>query len=186
MAWIDTIDVEEAEGALEDVYDEIAGERGKIANIMEVQSLAPEAMLEHMELYAELLFGDSGLSREEREMIATVVSSANDCPYCVQHHGVALDAYWDDEALVERFAADWRTLGHLSDRQRAMLRYAEALTENPAAIGEGDVEALRDAGLEDEEILRVNLVASYFNFVNRIAEGLGVEATPEERSGYDY
>lgn len=68
----------------------------------------------------------------------------------------------------------------------ALVRYALALTRTPAGVSEAHVQELRDAGLSDREILQANLVVSYFNFVNRIAEGLGVEATPEEVEGYRY
>jgi len=185
MAWIETIDEEDAEDELADVYERIADERGKIANIMKVHSLEPQTMLDHVELYTTLLFSRSGLGREQREMIATVVSDANDCEYCVHHHAVALKAYWRDEKRLEAFVAEWRSLD-LSDRERAMLEYAERLTEAPDELRESDVEALREAGFDDREILQINLVASYFNFVNRIAEGLGVDFTPEEMAGYDY
>ncbi len=60
-----------------------------------------------------------------------------------------------------------------------MLEYAAKLTKRPADVGREDVELLREAGLDDREILDVAEVASYFNFVNRMAEGLGVEM--EER-----
>lgn len=185
MAWIETIDEADADGELAEVYETITNERGKIANIMQVHSLEPQAMLDHMELYTTLMFSGTGLGREECEMIATVVSRANDCDYCVQHHAVALQAYWRDERRLEAFVAEWRSLD-LSERHVAMLEYAETLTADPGAIEESDIETLREVGFDDEEILRINLVASYFNFVNRIAEGLGVEFTAEEKAGYNY
>ncbi len=61
-----------------------------------------------------------------------------------------------------------------------MLDYAVKLTKAPATVAEADVEAMRQAGLSDEDILHVNLITSYFNFVNRIAEGLGVAFDPAE------
>ena len=67
-----------------------------------------------------------------------------------------------------------------------MLDYAVKLTEAPSSVTEADVEAMRRAGFSDAAILDVNLITSYFNFVNRIAEGLGVAFDPEEMSGYRY
>jgi uncharacterized peroxidase-related enzyme len=186
MSWIDIVDEADADGRLAETYDAIADERGKVANIMRVHSLQPEAMRAHMELYTTLMFRQASLSRETCEMIATAVSTANDCDYCRHHHGVALDAYWDDEARLEQFVEDWRSLDDLSERHRAMLDYAESLTDSPDAVEEADLDRLREVGLEDDEILSLNLVASYFNFVNRIAEGLGVEFDDDEMQGYDY
>lgn len=77
-------------------------------------------------------------------------------------------------------------LADLSERESALVRYALTLTRTPTAVDREDVEALRRAGLSDEEILQANMITSYFNFVNRIAEGLGVDAPPEEVEGYQY
>jgi uncharacterized peroxidase-related enzyme len=185
MTWIRTIDAEDAGEDLSRVYDRISRERGKLSNIMRVQSLHPKAMQAHMDLYMSIMFGRSGLSREEREMIAVVVSAANGCEYCVRHHAAALSAYWRDEARVERFAADFRS-GEMSERLRAVLEYADALTREPGSVTEEHIQTMRGNGLSDEEILSVNLIVAYFNFVNRIAEGLGVEITAEEVRGYKY
>lgn len=67
---------------------------------------------------------------------------------------------------------DWRDL---TTAERMMLEYARNLTIDPASVSEEDVLALRAAGFSDRAILEINLAASYMNFVNRIAEGLGVE-----------
>ncbi len=113
------------------------------------------------------------------------VSAANQCRYCVAHHSAALQAYWKDEERVRRAAADLRSL-ELPGRMRAMAEYASVLTRDPSSVREEHIHAMRAEGLVDEDILAVNLVTSYFNFVNRIAEGLGVELSPEEVAGYQY
>jgi uncharacterized peroxidase-related enzyme len=185
MAWIRTIDPEDADGPLAGVYERISGARGKVSNIMTAQSLDPAAMEAHLDLYVSLLFSRSGLSREEREAIAVVVSAANGCEYCVSHHAAALQAYWKDEARVRRLAEDFEG-AEPGARLASILAYARLLTLDPRQVSEAHVRAMRDHGLSDEEILGVNLIAAYFNFVNRIAEGLGVESTAEEAAGYRY
>jgi uncharacterized peroxidase-related enzyme len=185
MAWIETIPEADAQGPLRAVYDRIAGARGKVSNIMRVQSLHPGAMAAHLDLYLSVMFERSGLRRAEREMIAVVVSAANGCPYCARHHAEALRVLWRDDARVARLAEDHRQ-ADLSPREAALCAYAEALTREPAAVTEADVDALRTAGLSDRDVLDANLTASYFNFVNRIAEGLGVAFTEEEAGGYRY
>ena len=67
------------------------------------------------------------------------------------------------------------TAASLTARERAILDYAVKLTRTPEAMERGDVDALRAAGLEDDEILDVCQVTAYFAFVNRMADGLGVE-----------
>ena len=70
--------------------------------------------------------------------------------------------------------ADWRTAS-LAEPDRAMLEYVSRLTLEPWAVTRDDVEALREAGFGDAAILDICQVAAYFAFVNRLADGLGVE-----------
>ena len=81
MAHLRLIDVEEATGALKREYDEAMARAGKVFNIVKAMSLRPGVLKRSMELYKGIMFGSSGLSRIERELLATVVSRANDCHY---------------------------------------------------------------------------------------------------------
>lgn len=183
MPWIKIIDETEAKGQLKEIYEELKRKRGKIANIMKIHSLNPQAMKKHLNLYVTLMFGKSDLTREERELIAVVVSAMNGCKYCVTHHANALNHYWKDSARIQRFIQDFRSV-ELPERAQRMLEYAVKLTKTCSTINLSDIEKLRECGFKDEEILNINLITSYFNFVNRIALGLGVEFTPEEAQGY--
>lgn len=185
MAWIDTIHEQEAEGQLKTVYDSITGARGKMSNIMRVHSLHPEAMKAHMDFYLEIMFGRSGIKRAERELLGTVVSVANACPYCIHHHAEALNHYWKDQDRIERLKSDFRS-AELSTRELALSEYAHALTQNPAGSSEPAIQALREAGLDDRDVLDVTLITGYFNFVNRVALGLGVTFSEEEMRGFNY
>ncbi len=80
----------------------------------------------------------------------------------------------NDDAKVEAIEKNY-TGAPLTGRERAILDYARKLTEAPASVTREDVVTLRNAGLKDDEILDVCQVASYYNYVNRIADGLGVE-----------
>jgi uncharacterized peroxidase-related enzyme len=91
----------------------------------------------------------------------------------VTHHRRGLRRLLKDDALLERIDADWRTAG-LGDKRLAMLAYAVKLTDTPAEMTEADVISLRDAGYSDRDILDINEVVSYYAYVNRIADGLGV------------
>jgi uncharacterized peroxidase-related enzyme len=185
MAWIKFIDEAGAKGDLKKLYEELSEKRGKVANIMRIQSLNPEAMKAHIDLYLSLMFTESGLTREQRELIGTVVSAVNNCQYCVQHHALALNHYWQDEERLKRFFRDYKSF-ELPDKERKMLDYAIKLTTDPHSIIEEDIRALHRVGFSDEDILNINMIISYFNFTNRIALGLGVKFTPEEVKGYKY
>ncbi len=79
--------------------------------------------------------------------------------------------------MVDRFAADWRTAG-LDGATTALLAYTEKLTNTPQLCDESDVEKMRAAGWDDRAIHDATQVCAYFNYINRIADGLGVE--PED------
>ncbi len=177
MSWIDEVDVSEAEGRLAEIYQELIEKRGKVSNILKVHSLNPDAMGSHLDLYMNIMFGKSGLSRAEREAIGVVVSAENDCAYCVKHHAEALKRYIkDDETLTMLMTADG--LETLEPRLSNIVRHAEKLTSAPGAMTESDLGELRAVGLSDNDILDITLIAAYFNFVNRMADGLGVELEP--------
>ena len=81
MAYIDIIEPEDATGLLKEEYDQAQRNVGHIANILKVLSRSPGALKTMMQTYSACMFGTSDLSRAQREMLATVVSSANECFY---------------------------------------------------------------------------------------------------------
>ncbi len=83
-----------------------------------------------------------------------------------------------DESLVAALITDYKTAA-ISDTGRAMLTYVDKLTRRPASITATDVSALRRAGFTDSAILDICQVAAYYAFVNRLADGLGVEVESE-------
>lgn len=185
MAWIQTIEENQADEILKEVYENIKGRRGKLSNIIKVQSLNPGAMLAHMDLYLQLMFGNSSLRREIRELIGVVVSATNHCKYCVNQHAEALNFFWKDKDRIEKLLLDFEAIDFPENIQ-ALLNYAIKLTLYPQSVDEDDVLTLREVGYSDENILNINLIVSYFNFVNRIVSGLGVESSQEEKNGYHY
>lgn len=81
MAFIRTIPESEADGDVAEAYRTVADPQGRVANILKVESLSPQALRAHYALYRQLMFARGPLSRPERELIAVVVSHANDCEY---------------------------------------------------------------------------------------------------------
>ena len=81
MAWIKTVDVQEAQGPLKRHYDAAIQRAGKVWNIVSSMSLKPDLLRSSIQLYQTLMHGPSGLTRAQREMIAVVVSRVNDCYY---------------------------------------------------------------------------------------------------------
>ncbi len=81
MAWIATVPETSADGELRQAHLKVRASRGEVANIYQVQSVHPRVMTAHLELYRELMFGRSELTRAEREAIALAVSATNGCRY---------------------------------------------------------------------------------------------------------
>jgi uncharacterized peroxidase-related enzyme len=185
MAFIKTIAPEDADGELRKIYTELEKSRGKIAEVHKIQSLNPDALVAHMELYLTIMFGKSPLKRYQREMLGVVVSAGNRCEYCINHHEQALLAYWKDEEKSRLLISNHSELD-LSDADRLLCELAEDLTHNEKQEYSGHISGLRNAGLEDRVILDAVQVIAYFNFVNRMVLGLGVEFSGEEMKGYKY
>ena len=92
----------------------------------------------------------------------------------MEHHGAALHLITKDSNLVESLKEDYQKVP-LDDKERAILDYAVKLTKNPHSVTDKDVEVLKEIDCSDTEILDICQITSYFNFVNRMAEGLGVQ-----------
>ena len=186
MARIKIIDHPESEGRLREIYEEIVQKRGKLASVHKVQSLRPESIVHHMDLYMEIMFSRSELSRAEREMMAVVVSNANGCRYCRLHHVTALAHYWRDDIKMHKCLENFEDAG-LTERQLELCRFAEHLTLHPSAHEASDFTVfLKEYDISDAGVLDAVLVVAYFNFVNRIVLSTGLEPDENEIKGYKY
>ena len=185
MTWIKTVSHEEASGRTREVYDRILKERDHVANIFLAQGLDPSVLEKNMELYQEILLGEGPLSREEREMMAVIVSAANRCAYGAVHHCEALEKVEHDSGVLYKLMKEYSQKAE-TPRNKALLAYAAKVTLDPKDITADDIADMREAGLSDEEILRATLVAAYFNFSNRISLSLGVDLEKGRTRNYRY
>jgi len=174
MAWIETIHESEATGDLAALYKRVGNPDGSVDNVMKVHALNPTSLRAHFDLYVQAMHKPSPLSRAEREMVATEVSRLNGCDYCLAHHNLGLRRLLPPERHDAAEALREGDHTGLNDRERAMVEYARKLTLAPHDMEEGDVSALRAAGLDDRSILDLAQCIGYFNYVNRIVTGLGV------------
>jgi len=149
-----------------------------VDNVLRVHSLRPNTMRGHMALYKAALHDDANtLPVWLQETIGTYVSKLNDCPYSVANHWANAAHLIGDAARAEKIEAalDARSPQDVFDgAELAMLHYAEKLTVLPGAMEKSDIDELKNAGVDDGEILEVNQIIGYFNYVNRCLNGLGV------------
>ena len=185
MPHIKVIEHHEAEGELKEIYDNLVKSRGKLAEVHKIQSLNPKSIVNHMDFYLTIMFGKSPLKRYQREMLGVVVSRANNCAYCQKHHLEALNFYWKDDEKAEKFRNDFTSV-ELSPVDNLLCQYAKELTINPSVDTKTKfIDPLKKFGLSDRAILDANLIISYFNFVNRMVLGLGVNLE-QDGGGYKY
>jgi len=177
-AWIKMISDEEADAELLAVLQLARTPHGTVDNVMRVHSLRPNTMRGHVVLYRAALHDDANtLPMWLQETISSYVSILNRCDYSLANHWAnARHLMADDDRAdkVEAALHERNPQAVFTGRELALLRYAEKLTLTPGDMVEGDVEALRAAGLDDGEILEANQIIGYFNYVNRCLNGLGV------------
>jgi uncharacterized peroxidase-related enzyme len=183
MSWIETISYESASGRLKKLYDRIKGPNGVLDNVLTVHSLRPHSLEGHMTLYKAVLHHSGNkLPKWYLELLGTYVSRLNECKYCAEHHAVGFKRNLKNDVLFKRLmeAIESEKFESLLDQKLICgIEYAKLLTQAPFHINEGHITRMREEGLSDGEILEINQVTSYFNYVNRSVLGLGVHLEKE-------
>lgn len=178
MAWIETVPYDAATGKLKMLYDRIKGPDDNVDNIMMMHSLRPHSMEGHMAIYKYVLHHSGNtLPKWVLETLGVWVSALNECGYCFEHHFAGLRRLLedDDRAAAIRAAIVARDIeaAPLDAAQKEAMRYACQLTRDPAGVTKAQINALREAGFSDGEILEINQVSAYFSYANRTVLGLG-------------
>ena len=176
--WINHVPYAESEGSLRELYNRVKGPEDNIDNIMLAHSLRPHTMEGHMALYkATLHHARNDIARWFLEALGVYTSLLNGCTYCVNHHFVGMKQQLKDDARAAliRAAFESRDLSSsFSAKEISAIEYAQILTKEPTSLTQDDIEAMRDAGWPDGQILEINQVVAYFNYANRTVLGLGV------------
>jgi len=178
MPWIKTIEYEDASGPLKRVYDKVKGPDDNVDNVLRIHSLRPHTLKGHMTLYKSVLHNSNNtLLKSFLETIGVYVSYLNKCNYCVQHHFSGLQRLLNDNERADEILGVLQS-GQLEsgfdEKELIGLKYARQLTLEHWNITEFGIIKMRDAGYTDGEILEINQVTCYFNYVNRMVVGLGV------------
>jgi uncharacterized peroxidase-related enzyme len=132
-------------------------------------------MLEHMMGLAErMLFCDGALERATKELIATFVSSQNQCEYCADSHGSALRANGGSaEQLSAAMTCDLQSAS-LTTAERSLLAFAQKVSEDSSAVSPQDVDGLRASGWTDLQIAETIHFTALFACFNRIVNAFGL------------
>ena len=151
---------------------------GLLPNVLAAYAFDEKKLRAFTDMYNDLMLGDSGLSKLEREMIAVAVSSVNHCYYCLTAHGAAVRQLSGDPKLGEMMVMNYRAAS-MSPKQKAMLDFAIKLTETPAKVEESDRAALREAGFSNRDIWDIASTAAFFNMSNRVAAAIDMRPNDE-------
>lgn len=167
-----------AEGVLKELYDKVRTPHGTVDNVMRAHSLRPHTMEGHLVLYKSVLHNpDNTLPFWFLELIASYTSLLNNCAYSLSHHFTNARRLIDDDARADEIYAALKDNAPerlFSGKELALLQYAAKLTTAVGQMEKTDYDALKQAGCDDGEILEVNQVCAYFNYSNRLLNGLGV------------
>lgn len=144
----------------------------------------PETAQHLLGLAQALLRGPSSLTEAEREVIATYVSSRNECAFCTASHGAAACALLGDEAhIVDQVKADFER-APISEKLKALLGIAGKVQQGGRNVSDADVARARAAGADDKAIHDTVLIAAAFCMYNRYVDGLAT-LTPTDPADYD-
>jgi uncharacterized peroxidase-related enzyme len=143
----------------------------------------PETALPLNRLVEVLLQSPSTLSKGERELIATYVSSLNECQFCASTHGAIAKHHLKDAELVKQVKAN-PDQAAISDKLKALLRIAAKVHKSGKEVTEEDIANARGENATDQEIHDTVLIAAAFCMYNRYVDGLGTHA-PDDESIYD-
>ena len=177
MSWIETIDYDTAKGKLKSLYKRVKGPDNNVDNVLKIHSLRPHTLEGHMVLYKAVLHHSGNtLPKWYLEALGCYVSHLNNCEYCLEHHFSGFQRLLNDDAKSKQFleAIKNDTLDSFFDAKFTRgVSYAKKLTLDVQDIIEEDVLLLKESGFNEGEILEINQVVSYFNYVNRSVIGLG-------------
>lgn len=178
MSWIKTIDYSEADSALKRMYDRVKGPSDNVDNVLLIHSLRPHTLTGHMTLYKSVLHNSNNtLPKWYLEAIGVYVSYLNKCDYCVTHHFGGFSRLIDDVEKADRYLDCVKndTLDTFFDEKFfGGIVHARKLTLEHYNIMKTDIDNLKALGFSEGEVLEINQVTSYFNYVNRMVVGLGV------------
>ena len=180
-AWIEMISDENASSELKEILNLARTPHGTVDNVMRIHSLRPNTMKGHVTLYRAALHDEvNTIPMWFQETISSYVSMLNNCDYSLANHwknAVHLMGSEQDANKIEKALKAQNPENAFEGEQLAMLKYAGKLTLDPGNMIEKDVEKLRNEGIDDGKILELNQIVGYFNYVNRLLNGLGVKTT---------
>lgn len=137
----------------------------------------PERYRPLLELLEGLMVAPSELTKIQREVVASTVSAANGCSFCVAAHKATLEALGAEPALIATVDSPLESMA-VDDRFRALLRFVAKLNGTPSELRHSDVKQVLSSGWSEQALEDAINVAGVFSYVNRLVDAFGVEGSP--------
>ena len=170
---------------LEDLPDDIRArmlevqeKAGFIPNVFLTLAHRPDEFRAFFAYHDALMLRESGLSKAEKEMIVVATSGANDCLYCIIAHGAILRVYAKDPRVADQVAVNYRK-ADITERQKAMLKFALKVALHSIELVEADYDEVRAHGFSDEDIWDIGAIAAFFALSNRMANLIAMRPNDE-------
>ncbi|MEO1720078.1 MAG: peroxidase-related enzyme [Pseudomonadota bacterium] len=182
-SWLRIDNVTEPQGGVATLWNECRSRLGYIREFLKLPFEPDRLALFQGYVNRLMRSDDCRLSGIERELVALIVSLENRCPPCIITHAGALKAHGMAPQTIDFVLANWRH-APLNPRERALAEYASDLTVSPQLIEAEDLEPLREAGLDELDILETAQIVAIFNATNRLNSGLGIAVDPAAHDAF--
>ena len=175
-AWLDVVNLDSATAEQIAVLEE-SHPKAKVSDYYLFLVHQPEVLKQRSVAFNAIMYAPGGMPRAERELGATVVSRMNGCVYCASVHAQRFEQLAKRTDAIIEVLNDPHTAG-TSERERAIVQFSIALTNAPDAVAPADIQALKDVGLTELEILDLMHSVAIFAWANRLMLNLGEPVFP--------
>lgn len=167
-------DVAELPEDLRERILQVQDKTGFVPNVFLGLAHRPDELRAFLAYHDALMDRDSGLSRAEKEMVVVATSAARDCTYCVVAHGAILRVRAKDPLIADLVATNYRQ-APITARQRVMLDFAVRLSTTPELVEEADLDRVRAAGFDDQDLWDLSAITAFFAMSNRLAHVMALQ-----------
>lgn len=173
---IPIVEEDEAAGEVARAYEQYRRQCGRssVPGILKCFATHPALLQQMLALAPALLFSDGHLARKQKEIIATYVSSLNDCAYCLDSHASFLRECGGSNGLLTSLAQRNPTSNELDEKDRILLSFVHKVSIASQAITHHDIQAMKDAGWDHDSIAEAIHITSLFALFNRVANAFGL------------
>jgi uncharacterized peroxidase-related enzyme len=170
------VEESDATGEVAALYDHFRQHFGRpdVPGILKCFATHPPLLRHMMDLSEQLIFADGSLGRRHKEMIATLVSTQNACPYCADSHGYFLRVHGGTSEALAAIQSSCLTSPALTNAEQGLLEFARKVNLNSHQIAKCDVDALLELGWSQLQIAEAVHVAALFATFNRVANAFGL------------